>query len=120
MAAQGIGSDNKTYRDSATNVAALSSLNLKNELKALIANQVKEAYRKGYNDNARDCYCRSVEAPKSVLPHKQIDDSIQELLNKVANNYADAKQPYPAEITKLANEQRYKLHKMLEERGVYE
>jgi len=44
------------------------------ELEALIANQVREAYRKGYNDNARDCYCRSVEAPKSVLPHKHLMD----------------------------------------------
>jgi hypothetical protein len=52
-------------------------------------------------------------------PHKQIDDSIQELLNAQAQLYADAKQPCPAEITKLANLERKKLHKMLEERGIY-
>ena len=43
-------------------------------LKALIANQVKEAYKKGYNDNARNCYCDSPGATEGVLPHKHLMD----------------------------------------------
>jgi len=62
-------------------------------IKALIATQVREAtnkvfvkfnkatlagenqaYRKGYNDNARDCYCNSPGATEGVLPHKHLLD----------------------------------------------
>lgn len=43
LAAQGIGSENETYRDSAVNVAALSSLNLKNALRTHIDTVCREA-----------------------------------------------------------------------------
>jgi len=33
-----------------------------------------EAYRKGYNDNARDCYCDSKKAIESIIPHKHLMD----------------------------------------------
>ena len=33
---------------------------------------VEEAYRRGYNDNARNCYCDSPGATEGVLPHKHL------------------------------------------------
>lgn len=50
LAAQGMSSDNETYRDSAVNVAALSSLNLKNALRTHLDTVCREAYKKGYID----------------------------------------------------------------------
>lgn len=44
------------------------------DIRKLIANQVKEAYKKGYNDNARNCYCDSPGATEGVLPHKHLMD----------------------------------------------
>lgn len=44
------------------------------KIKALISDQVAEAYRKGYNDNARDCYCDSKGATEGILPHKHLMD----------------------------------------------
>lgn len=43
LAAQGISSDNETYRESATNVAALSTINFKDKLKALIHTREQQA-----------------------------------------------------------------------------
>lgn len=31
-----------------------------------------EAYRQGYNDNAKNCYCDSPGATEGVIPHKHI------------------------------------------------
>lgn len=46
----------------------------KQSIHALIADQVREAYRKGYNDNARDCYCDSTKVIESLIPHKHLMD----------------------------------------------
>ena len=44
-----------------------------NQLKEI--EQLKdEAYRKGYNDNARDCYCDSPGATDGVLAHHHLMD----------------------------------------------
>lgn len=43
-------------------------------IELFIANQVREAYRKGYNDNARDCYCDSAKVIESLIPHKHLMD----------------------------------------------
>lgn len=34
----------------------------------------REAYRKGYNDNARDCYCDSPGATDGVITHHHLLD----------------------------------------------
>ena len=42
--------------------------------KMLVATQIQEAYRKGHNDNARDCYCDSAKVIESLIPHKHLMD----------------------------------------------
>ena len=41
---------------------------------AAITTMLNEAYRKGYNDNARDCYCDSPGATEGVLAHHHLMD----------------------------------------------
>lgn len=43
LATQGINSNNEQYKESATNVAALSSVNIKSELLNLITKEIKQA-----------------------------------------------------------------------------
>ena len=50
LSAQGLNSDNEQYKNSAINVAALASLNLKKDLQALISDQVAKA---GYDELQR-------------------------------------------------------------------
>ena len=47
---------------------------VKAQVEDYIATQTKEAYRKGYNDNARDCYCDSTKVIESLIPHKHLMD----------------------------------------------
>ena len=53
----------------------------KAQVEDYIAAQTKEAYRKGYNDNARDCYCDSTKLIESLIPHKHLldDDKIHNI-----------------------------------------
>ena len=51
-----------------------SPMSLIKELEAIITTQKQEAYRQGYNDNARNCYCDSPGATEGVLPHKHLMD----------------------------------------------
>lgn len=42
-------------------------------IQALIYQEVEKAYRKGYNDNARDCYCKDSQVfPGSQIPHHHL------------------------------------------------
>lgn len=44
---------------------------VKAQVEDYIAAQTKEAYRKGYNDNARDCYCGQ-NIPDNFMPHRHL------------------------------------------------
>ena len=44
----------------------MASERLFKNLQALITTQKQEAYRQGYNDNARNCYCDSPGATEGV------------------------------------------------------
>jgi hypothetical protein len=43
-------------------------------LLAWVNDEKEKAYRKGYNDNARDCYCDSPGATEGVIPHHHLMD----------------------------------------------
>jgi hypothetical protein len=44
------------------------------QLKQSITTLLEREYRKGYNDNARDCYCDSPGVTDGVLPHHHLMD----------------------------------------------
>ena len=43
-------------------------------IKDYIAKEMADEYRRGYNDNARDCYCNSPGATEGVLAHHHLMD----------------------------------------------
>lgn len=43
-----------------------------NDLQSELEKREREAYKKGYNDNAKNCYCDSLGALEGVLPHKHL------------------------------------------------
>jgi len=45
----------------------------KQALLTSVEERIKEAYRRGYNDNARDCYCWQY-LPDNVVSHKHLLD----------------------------------------------
>ena len=44
----------------------------KQAIRQLVAEQERVSYSKGYNDNARNCYCDSPGATEGVLAHKHL------------------------------------------------
>jgi len=44
------------------------------DIKQAILQKLQEEYKRGYNDNARDCYCDSTKVIESLRPHKHLMD----------------------------------------------
>lgn len=97
LAAQGINSDNQTYKDSAINVAALSGLNTKSDIKALFKELMVEVIgeyvtqtERHWSDNRADwcgrggtmidtrCICDELNALKAEQLSK-LDEVLEKL-----------------------------------------